>query len=223
MTTFTKDTFFDQVFDVAKKAAEAEFQGLSSDEEVNNDMGKRHLTFGIKKAPSPIKLSESSDSDDFVSIIDGKSDEELDDEVQEILDPVNKDTNVIFNWNYLPSACRDSEWTFAYQILSRMYLKEHWVKTRWVWDESGGELSKDFTDTLNHAIVYSLVTLINPVTLELEVYKIVCQIPTKEARNMYRSDLVIPSSDWILRSRWAWLSCTPYDEKTKINRAEAIV
>jgi hypothetical protein len=216
MTSFTKDTFFDQVFDSAKS------QLVSSDEDIDNDMGKRHLTFGIKKAPSPIKLSESSDSDDFVSIIDGKSDEELDDEIQEILGPV-KDSNVIFNWNYLPSACRDSEWTFAYQILSRMYLKEHWVKTRWVWDESRGELSNDFTDTLNHAIVYSLVTLINPVSLELEVYKIVCKIPTKEARNMYRSDLVIPSADWILRSRWAWLSCSPYDEKITINRAEAIV
>lgn len=210
MTTFTKDTFFEDFFTDNKTTTPDE------------DMGKRTLTFGnvnkLNEDCPPYKEvisnSESSiSSEGFVDV--NNSDTEENEEIKELLKPeeIKKDTNILFDWKNSPDNIKNNEWEFAYKILTRMKLKEHWVKTSYQWDNSGLSLPNDFTNTLNHAIVYALVTLIHPVKLTPEVYKVVCKIPKKEARKMYKLNLNIPSQDWILRSKWSWLTCIPYDEE----------
>tara|TARA_B100000424_G_C22944088_1_gene502382 strand:+ start:1782 stop:2444 length:663 start_codon:yes stop_codon:yes gene_type:complete len=220
MSNFAKDTFFEEFFTKDIKS-NSDDESSGSD----NDLGKRIMTFGTKPiSQSPTKKlsdSESSiDSDGFISMKNEDSDQGEDNEVQQILSQ-QKDTNIINNWNYSPDSVKDSEWEFAYKILKRMKMKEHWVKTQWKWDDAGLELPDDFTNTLNHAIVSGLVTLTNPVNLELEVYKVICKIPKEEARKMYKLNLHIPSEDWILRSKWSWLTCVPYNDS--YNNTEAIV
>ena len=89
---------------------------------------------------------------------------------------VKTDTNVYIDWKYNPKNIKDSEWEFAYKILTTMKLKEHFVKNTWIWDDNAS-IEEDFTNTLKGSILYSLVTLVNPVNLELQVYKVVCKIP----------------------------------------------
>ena len=214
MTTFTKDTFFEDFFTDNKKP--------TPDKELDEDMGKRTLTFGnvnkLNEDCPPyneaIITSDSSiSSDGFVDV--NESDTGENEEIKELLKPeeITKDTNILFDWKYSTDNIKKNEWEFAYKILNRMKLKEHWVKTSYQWDNTGLSSPNDFTNTLNNAIVYGLVTLIHPVKLTPEVYKIVCKIPQKEARKMYKLNLNIPSQDWILRSKWSWLTCIPYDEE----------
>jgi len=192
----------------------------------DDDMGKRILTFGkddredVNKNLSLSTCSDSSiSSGEFLDIPSNPEDESLNHEIQEIC---NKDTNIIMDSYYSPNNLNSNDWEFAYKILTRLKLKEHWVKTNWKWDETGVELSSDFTNTLNSAIVYSLVTLINPTNMLPQIYKVVCVVPKKEAINMYKLNLTVPSYDWVLRSKWSWLSCIPYDD-TINNKKEATV
>ena len=210
-----KGTFFEEFF--AESINSDPFDNLqhSTDSEEETDMGKRILTFGNNKENNTSKTTYDTDSissGDFKDIEANPDDEGENDEIKEILkeEEINTDTNVYIDWKYNPDNIKESEWEFAYKILNNMKLKEHFVKTTWNWDNTGEPLQDDFTDTLNSAIVYALVTLVNPVNLQLQVYKIVCKIPKKEARKMYKLNLTIPSHDWVLRANWSWLSCVPY-------------
>ena len=214
-----KETFFEEFF---TKSVNNNIIDSISDSEEDNDMGKRTLTFGTNHENIPVKTTYDTDSissTEFKDVAED-SDQAENDEIKELLqeEELNTDTNVFIDWKYNPDNIKDSEWEFAYKILTNMKLKEHFVKTTWNWDNTGDPLQDDFTDTLNSAITYSLVTLVNPVNLELQVYKVVCKIPQKEARKMYKLNLIIPSHDWVLRSNWSWLSCVPY-----INDNEATV
>tara|TARA_B110000444_G_C18808112_1_gene581074 strand:- start:12 stop:710 length:699 start_codon:yes stop_codon:yes gene_type:complete len=222
-----KDTFFEEFFTTRTKTDifESSANWATDSEEENNDIGTRTLQFGINKTKNPPSNTSSSDTsstdtDDissigsnyFKNIGNNYDDHEESDEIKEIMkeEETITDANVYIDWKYSPDNIKESEWEFAYKILNNMKLKEHYVKTTWVWDNNLSFCSDDFTNTLNSAIVYALVTLINPVTLQFQIYKIVCKIPKKEARKMYKLNLNIPSHDWVLRSKWSWLSCVPY-------------
>lgn len=207
-----KGTFFEEFFSESINSVPFDNLQHSTDSDEDTDMGKRILTFGNNKETTPSKTtydSESISSSEFKDVAED-SDQAENDEIKEILqEEFDTDTNVFIDWKYNPDNIKESEWEFAYKILTNMKLKEHFVKTTWNWDNNLS-LQDDFTDTLNSAIVYALVTLVNPVNLQLQVYKIVCKIPKKEARKMYKLNLTIPSHDWVLRANWSWLSCIPY-------------
>lgn len=216
MSNFTKDTFFDQIFNKNTMSS----NDTSSDDD--NMFGTRTLTFGLKKELTKQEGNVSSESDSDLNsenfITMDEDDQGTDDEVQQILDPL-KDENVIVNWKYGPETINNYSWEFAYKILNKMKLKEHWVKTKWLWSDTPDNFNYEIIDTLDGAIVYGLVTLINSVTHDLQVYKVVCKIPKETAKEMYQLNIDLPSPEWILRSKWSWLSCTPY----VVNNEEAIV
>ena len=212
-----KGTFFEEFFTKSFDEMNNPIVTDTIDEE-DNDMGKRTLTFGINKENISSKTTYDTDSISSTEFKDLKSNSEEEDsdqgendEIQELLkeQEVKTDTNVYIDWKYNPDNIKDSEWEFAYKILTTMKLKEHFVKNTWIWDENAS-IEEDFTNTLKGSILYSLVTLVNPVNLELQVYKVVCKIPKKQARKMYKLNLSVPSHDWVLRSNWSWLSCVPY-------------
>ena len=105
-------------------------------DEEDNDMGKRTLTFGINKENISSKTTYDTDSISSTEFKDLKSNSEEDsdqgenDEIQELLkeQEVKTDTNVYIDWKYNPDNIKDSEWEFAYKILTTMKLKEHFVK-----------------------------------------------------------------------------------------------
>ena len=207
------NTFFEEFFPESYDTGRDRSVTDSIDEE-ENDMGKRTLTFGIKKENTSSKTTYDTDSissDDFKDIENNSDDQSENDEIKEILkeEEFDTDTNVYIDWKYNPDNIKENEWEFAYKILTTMKLKDHFVKNTWIWDNNSG-IEEDFTNTLKGSILYALVTLVNPVNLELQVYKIVCKVPKKQARKMYKLNLSIPSYDWVLRSKWSWLSCVPY-------------
>lgn len=206
-----KGTFFEEFFTKSNSDCKQD-NGWSSSSSEDNDIGTRTLTFGIKKDENKTTYdTDSISSREFQDIEQNSDDGAENDEIKQILqeNEPTVDTNVYIDWKYNPDNIKDSEWEFAYKILTTMKLKEHFVKNNWIWDQCQ-DIEDDFTNTLNGSILYSLVTLVNPVTLKLEVYKVVCKIPKKQARKMYKLNLSMPSHDWVLRSRWSWLSCVPY-------------